>query len=114
MNMQEFDKVNLERCESPTGFNQKLNSWSLSDWLLATMGELGEAANVAKKLNRVRDNIPGNDKTEEELRKHLAYELADTYIYLSLACQAAGISLAEIIPEVFNKKSEKIGYAVRI
>lgn len=68
MDMKEFSRVNRERCESPDGFNHKLGSWSLSDWFTATLGELGEAANVAKKLNRVRDGIPGNKETEAELR----------------------------------------------
>lgn len=60
LTMSGFSTVNRMRCESPTGFNHTLASWSLSDWLTATMGELGEAANIAKKLNRVRDGIPGN------------------------------------------------------
>lgn len=34
---------------------QGVGGWSLSDWFTAAMGELGEAANVAKKLNRERD-----------------------------------------------------------
>lgn len=60
MNLSDFSRKNRERCESPEGFNHKLTDWSLSDWMTALMGELGEAANVAKKLNRIRDGIPGN------------------------------------------------------
>lgn len=45
-----FSERNRTRCEAPDGFNHELNSWSLSDWFTATMGELGEAANLAKKL----------------------------------------------------------------
>lgn len=66
MHMTDFSAVNRERCESQGGFNHKLSSWSLSDWMTATLGELGEAANVAKKLNRVRDGIPGNSETPEQ------------------------------------------------
>lgn len=55
-----FSMINRMRCESPEGFNHALESWSLSDWITATTGELGEAANIAKKLNRIRDGIPGN------------------------------------------------------
>ena len=36
---------------------------------LAATGKFGEAANVAKKLNRIRDGIPGNTQTEAELRQ---------------------------------------------
>jgi NTP pyrophosphatase (non-canonical NTP hydrolase) len=113
MNLKDFDAVNRERCESPSGFNHKLDSWSLSDWFTATLGELGEAANVAKKLNRVRDGIPGNKETELELREKLGRELADTFIYLSLLAQAAGLDLSEVVPEVFNAKSKQIGSPIR-
>lgn len=67
--------ANLSRCGRwhPRG----LNEWSLSDWFTATMGELGEAANIAKKLNRYRDGIAGNVLTEQELRAELADEIAD-------------------------------------
>lgn len=112
MDMKEFSRVNRERCESPDGFNHKLGSWSLSDWFTATLGELGEAANVAKKLNRVRDGIPGNKETEAELRSKLARELADTFIYLDLLCQAAGIDLPEAVVQTFNAKSAQIGSGI--
>jgi len=105
-----FSKRNLLRCESPTGFNHKLSSWSLSDWMTATAGELGEAANIIKKLNRVRDGIPGNAETPEQLRHQLAQELADVAIYLDLMVQAAGFDLDEIREAKFAKTSKKIGY----
>lgn len=105
-----FSARNLARCESPKGFNHKLSSWSLSDWFTAVMGELGEAANIAKKLNRIRDGIPGNKHSEAELREMLRRELADVYIYLDLTAQAAGLQLGQIIPDVFDRKSREIGY----
>ena len=108
--MSSFSRVNRRRCEALNGFNHDLNSWSLSDWLTATAGELGEAANVIKKLNRVRDGINGNTRTEEELRKQLRMELADTFIYLDLLAQAAGINLEAAVIETFNNKSAEIGY----
>lgn len=111
--MYSFSRANRERCESPEGFNHALNSWSLSDWITATLGELGEAANVAKKLNRVRDGIPGNKETEVELRAKFARELADTFIYLDLMAQAAGIDLPAVVATVFNAKSEQIGSQIR-
>ncbi len=113
MNLEAFSKKNRERCESPNGFNHALNSWSISDWITATLGELGEAANVAKKLNRVRDGIPGNKETADELRTKFARELADTFIYLDLLAQAAGIDLPKTVVEVFNAKSDQIGSAIK-
>jgi NTP pyrophosphatase (non-canonical NTP hydrolase) len=110
MHMTEFSAMNRARCESPSGFNHALSSWSLSDWVTATAGELGEAANVAKKLNRVRDGIPGNSETPEQLRQNLADELADTFIYLDLLAQSQGICLEQAVLSKFDKTSRKRGY----
>lgn len=110
MDFTTFAVINRKRCEAPSGFNHKLSDWSLSDWLVATVGELGEAANVAKKLNRVRDNIPGNKETPEELKAMLKDEVADTFIYLDLLAQSEGFSLSDAVLEKFNKTSAKIGY----
>ena len=110
MNFRDFSVFNRRRCEAPHGFNHKMDSWSLSDWFTATMGELGEAANVAKKLNRVRDGIPGNSETPEELRAKLSDEIADTFIYLDLLAQSAGVDLEAAVIAKFNKTSLKIGY----
>ena len=110
MNTSSFSLRNRIRCESPHGFNHKLGDWSLSDWMTATLGELGEAANIAKKLNRVRDGIPGNTETDIDLRQKLADELADTFIYLDLLCQSQGIDLSDAVEAKFDKTSRKIGY----
>ena len=75
MNMKDFSARNLARCVSPEGFNHPLDQWSLSDWMTAVVGELGEAANVLKKLNRVRDGVTGNSETPEQLRQMFADEL---------------------------------------
>lgn len=109
-----FSSMNRTRCEARNGFDHTLGSWSLSDWITATLGELGEAANVAKKLNRVRDGIPGNDKTEDELRSMLKDEIADAFIYLDLLAQSQGFNLADIVKEKWNKTSEKMGYPYRL
>lgn len=111
---QDFAEANLARCMSDQGFEHPLNSWTLSDWMTATMGELGEAANVAKKLNRVRDGIGGNKEQPDELRQMLADEIADTFIYLDLLAQSEGLRLDEIVYSKFNRTSEKIGYPVKL
>lgn len=110
MNFKDFSRFNRLRCESPKGFNHKLESWSLSDWFTAALGELGEAANIAKKLNRVRDGIPGNKETPEELQAALKHEIADAFIYLDLLAQAGGFQLEDAVIEKFNITSAKIGY----
>jgi len=110
MDFKDFSVFNRRRCEAPHGFNHKLTDWSLSDWFVAALGELGEAANIAKKLNRVRDNIKGNSETPEQLQRMLADEIADTFIYLDLLSQSQGLVLEEIVINKFEKTSAKIGY----
>ena len=105
-----FSERNRKRCEASNGFNHHINSWSLSDWMTALTGEVGEAANVIKKLNRIRDGIPGNSETTEQLWAMLAEELADVQIYLDLIAQAAGFDLETIRDAKFDKTSKKIGY----
>ncbi len=114
LDMQYFSSINKERCESPSGFNHKLKSWTLSDWITATTGELGEAANIAKKLNRVRDGVPGNKETLLELRIGLAEEIADVFIYLDLLAQSQDLDLETIVRAKFNKTSDKLGCGVKL
>lgn len=108
MTFQRFSALNHARCRD--GFNHQLSDWSASDWMTATMGELGEAANIVKKLNRYRDGINGNKEAEDELRRKLASEIADTFIYLDLMSQALGIDLESAVTRTFDAKSREIGY----
>lgn len=105
-----FSERNRLRCESLNGFGHDLSSWSLSDWMVAVAGEVGEAANIIKKLNRCRDGVPGNKESESDLREMLADEIADAAIYLDLLAQAAGFDLETIRDAKFEKTSQKIGY----
>lgn len=114
MELRIFSGINRARCESLKGFGQPLDSWTISDWFTATLGELGEAANVAKKIKRIQDGIRGNKETEEELKEKLEQELADTFIYLDLLCQAAGIDLNDAVMKTFNKKSDELGFKFRV
>lgn len=114
INLKQFSRINRMRSESPTGFNHLLSDWSLSDWITAVTGELGEAANIIKKLNRIRDGVRGNKETKAELKGKLTRELADVFIYLDLLCQAAGINLTEAVRTAFNAKSDELGCPLKI
>lgn len=109
-----FSAENRRRCESPQGFHHDLGAWSSSDWMTAMVGEVGEAANIIKKLNRVRDGVPGNKQTADELRAELRKELGDVFVYLDLLCQSVGVSIEDAVAEVFDAKSRDIGYPVRL
>lgn len=110
----ELREASLERCKRwhPGG----LKDWTLSDWFTATMGELGEAANIAKKLNRLRDGNTGNanHETEAWLRSELADEIADVQIYLDILAASENIDLAAATARKFNKTSEKVGFPERL
>ena len=108
MTFQKFSALNHARCRD--GFKHNPDSWSASDWMVATMGELGEAANVLKKLNRERDGIKGNTVSAQVLREELASEIADTFIYRDLMSQALGIDLESAVRRTFDAKSIEIGY----
>lgn len=73
-------------------------------------GEVGEACNVLKKLERERLGIRGSRATKEQL----AEELADVVICADLIAMDAGIDLDEAVRAKFNATSEKVGLATRL
>jgi hypothetical protein len=83
------------------------DNWSLNDWCTAVTGELGEAANILKKIKR-------GDFTLEEARAELAKELADVQTYLDLLALAAGIDLGQATIMKFNEVSERVGSIIGI
>jgi NTP pyrophosphatase (non-canonical NTP hydrolase) len=93
------------------GSNEK---WDLADWMVALTGELGEAANIVKKLKRAEDGLVGNKETVEELLVKLRREFGDIQIYLDHVARAAGVDLAAATVEVFNAKSEQLGFPERL
>lgn len=92
--------INAQRCERW----HRLDSWTLSDWGVAAAGEMGEACNVIKKLNRVRDNVFGAT-FETATLEDLADELADTIMYIDLLAARAGIDLEDAVRRKFNAVS---------
>jgi len=107
-------KMNLERLPlfrnprgepahaRPDGFD-----WLLSQWSNATLGELGEAANLIKKIER-------GDTTLEEARDALAAELADAQTYLDLLAHRAGIDPAAATVKKWDEVSVRVGCSLRL
>jgi len=73
-------------------------------------GEVGEACNIVKKLERERVGRRGSRATKEQL----AEELGDVIICVDLLAAQAGIDLAEATGNKFNATSEKYGLETRI
>lgn len=73
-------------------------------------GEVGEACNVIKKLERERLGILGSRATVGEL----ADELADVLICADLIAMHYGIDLEAAVARKFNATSEKVGLQTRL
>ena len=73
-------------------------------------GEVGEACNVIKKLERERMGIAGSRANLADL----AEELADVIICADLIAMQLGIDLNRAVAEKFNKTSEKVGLTTRL
>ena len=83
------------------------SDWKLSAWSNAVCGELGEAANIIKKIER-------GDISLDEARNDLADELADVATYLDILAFRAGIDLGEAVKDKFNRVSERVNANVCI
>ena len=83
------------------------SDWSPSDWLQAVVGELGEFANLQKKVIR-------GDLTAKQARDDLADELADVVIYLDILAFQLGINLSDAVISKWNRTSERVGSNIRI
>lgn len=73
-------------------------------------GEVGEACNIIKKLERERYGMPGSRSTLEALGN----ELADVIITVELVAKAAGINMSDYVSKVFNAKSDELGFPVHL
>lgn len=83
------------------------SDWLLSQWCNAVTGELGEAANLIKKIER-------GDMTLDQARDKLADELADILTYLDILAYRAGVDLDEATISKWNRISERVGSDIRI
>lgn len=106
--MDDFSKLNADRCRRW----HRIESWDINDWMVALGGEVGEAQNIVKKMNRLRDHIKGNPNETDwhELREQLLDELSDAYIYLDLVFTYLEANKERRIAKKFNATSEKYGF----
>jgi NTP pyrophosphatase (non-canonical NTP hydrolase) len=83
------------------------SDWCLAQWCNAVTGELGEAANLIKKIER-------GDFTLDEARADLAKEFADVVTYLDILAMRAGVDLGRATIDKFNEVSLRVGSPVRL
>jgi NTP pyrophosphatase (non-canonical NTP hydrolase) len=77
-------------------------------------GEVGELANVCKKLRRSELGVPGNKISDAELMAQAKSEAADVFIVLMLTASKLGFDLEDAVRETFNRKSEQMGFPERL
>lgn len=73
-------------------------------------GEVGEACNLLKKLERERLGIRGSRTNTNEVGK----ELADVIICVDLIAMQLGINLDEYVRHKFNETSTKYGLKTKM
>lgn len=75
--------------------------------LMAVTGELGELANLRKKVLR-------GDLTPEQAQQETADELADVQTYLDILAFRLGVDLGAATASKFNRVSERVGCDVHL
>lgn len=90
--------------------------WDFGKWLTGFIGEVGEACNIQKKLNRLEDGFEHykQEAPPEELRAKLGEELADAMIYLDLLAENAGVDLETEVRKKFNAVSDMAGFPEKL
>lgn len=83
------------------------SDWSDAEWLMAVTGELGEFANLRKKVLR-------GDLTMDAAMPELANELADVVCYLDILAFRMGVDLSEAVRSKFNAVSVRVGSEIKL
>lgn len=83
------------------------SDWSRPEWCNAVLGELGELANLLKKVQR-------GDMTMDEARPAIGKELADVQTYLDILAYQCQVNLGAATVAKFNEVSDRVGCGVKI
>lgn len=89
------------------------SDWSPADWMVAVVGELGEAANLMKKLRR-GDFGPVGEPMHDKIMVELRKEFADVLTYMDIMAAQFGVDLGQAVMDKFNEVSVRVGSDVRI
>lgn len=86
------------------------SDWIPEQWSNAALGELGEAANILKKLGRGDYTLDERPKEFEgdTVQERLAKELADTITYVDLLAKRVGVNLGDAVASKFNEISRRV------
>jgi NTP pyrophosphatase (non-canonical NTP hydrolase) len=81
--------------------------WSHNDWMCALVGEVGELANILKKVHR-------GDFTFDEVFIDVRKELADIACYVDMLADACDVDLGEAVIDKFNEVSKRVNVPIKI
>jgi len=128
--MQDFDDAAEFRIRTTTPITlsrfQRTNAERSARWMAGSpgwttlevagelAGEVGELANICKKLRRSEMGVPGNKLSDEDLRQQAKGEIGDVLIVLGLTASKLGIDLEEAVRDAFNAKSRHMGFPERL
>ncbi len=108
LSFRRWQRINVVRCAE--AFAHDVDGWNLLEWAGATAGEVGEVANVCKKIRRIETNTGGKwskkDPPLPELKAKLADEIGDVLAYLALLAEAAGLDMGACAAGKFDKVSD--------
>lgn len=108
LTFKEFSEANARR--APGFVNRKGETFAPFTPLEtcgAAAGELGELANLVKKVRR-------GDQTLDEARQKIADEVGDVVTYLTILCNKLDIDIGEACRSKFNEVSDRIGSDIKI
>lgn len=81
--LQRFREANETRMRE--AFNSLGQHWGPDEWIACMIGEIGEAANITKKIYRVETGFGSQDEEYvQSLVEQEAKEVADVFVYLDL------------------------------
>ena len=98
-------EANKKRLSAPA--YRKAEAWITAQWMQALVGEVGELANILKKIDR-------GDFDPVTAQDSVANELADIQCYLDLLAHKLGVDLGEATKLKFNEVSDRINSPVYI
>ena len=105
--MRQISFDDLRNATTARHHNSESDGWTLNDWMTALVGEVGEAANIMKKVRR-------GDISLDEARPYLSEELGDIQTYLDILAYKLDIDLGEATRDKFNKVSQRVGSDVKL
>ena len=104
--------ANVERIKN-SKYAKCENEWTTAHWVQALVGEVGELANILKKIDRgdYDECVPA---VREQNILAIANELADIQCYLDILAFKLNVDLGQAAMDKFNEVSERIGSKVWI